>query len=221
MFLYWVIIIWAYLPAFFYADQPEFKGGQENLISFITRYMIYPEYSKQHCLQGTIQVSFKLDKKGKVFYSRVQKGYGIDLDKEALRIVRLTSGRWIVPASYDTTVALVLPINFSLKDYKCEQISRDNINRSITNYKAQQDLTKAIVNFYKKKSVGTYTAADENRILQLKAELGYDERYIDRLLKQGQSELKQGDKESACDVFNFVHGLGSDKADKLIAQNCH
>ena len=183
--------------------------------------MIYPEYSKQHCLQGTIQVSFKLDRKGNVSSSRVQKGYGIDLDKEALRIVRLTSGKWKVPVLYDTTVAVVLPINFSLKDYKCEQVSRDNINIFIANYKAQQELTSAILNFYQKKSTGSYSTEHEQRILQLKKELGYDERYIIRLLKQAQSELRQGDKESACDDFNFIHGLGSDKADEQIAQNCH
>jgi TonB family protein len=220
MLLYWIVIIWTSLTALFYADQPQFKGGQQNLIAFIARSMIYPEFSKQNCLQGTIQVSFKLDRDGRVSESQVQKGYGIDLDKEALRIVRLTSGKWIVPAAYDTSVSLVLPINFALNGYKCEQVPRDNINRSIAKYKAMQGLTMAIVNFYEKKSAGIYNAEDEERILQLKKELGYNQHYVDRLLRQAQSELKQGDKESACEDLNLVHGLGSNKADKLIAENC-
>jgi TonB family protein len=220
MFLQWIIILWAYLPAFFYADQPVFKAGHESLNSFISRSMIYPDYSKEHCLQGTIQISFKIDRTGKVTDSRVQKGYGIDLDKEALRIVRLTSGKWLVPASYDTSTEIVLPINFSLKQYECDQRSSDDISTAIRTYKAQQDLTKVIVNFYQKKSVSNYTASDEERILQLKAELGYTDRFIDRLLRQAQVKAKQGDKESACEDFQLVKGLGSDKADIWIARNC-
>jgi TonB family protein len=217
----WVNIIWLYFLPFFFADQPEFKGGQENLTAFITRSMIYPEYAKLNCLQGTIQVSFKLDKKGRISDSKVQKGFGVDLDKEALRIVRLTSGKWVVPAGYDTTVALVLPINFALKDFKCEQRPRDLINRAIANYKARQDLTKAVINYYEKRSEANIKPEDEERILKLKDDLGIDERYLERLTRQGQTVMKQGDNESACEIFTLVKGLGSNKADRLIAQSCN
>lgn len=213
--------MWSYLPAFFYADQPVFKYGHEKLASFINRSMIYPEYSKDHCVQGTIQIGFKLDRTGKVVESRVQKGYGIDLDKEALRIVRLTSGRWVVPASYDIRTEIVLPINFSLKEFKCEEHSSDDISAAIRTYKAKEDLTKAIVNFYQKKSAGgTFDASEEDRMVQLKAELGYTDKFIDRFLRQAQIKLKQGDKESACEDFQLIKGLGSNKADALIARNC-
>ncbi|HCN83691.1 MAG TPA: energy transducer TonB [Sphingobacteriaceae bacterium] len=221
MFLHWIVILWSYLPAFFYADQPVFKLGHESLTSFISRSMIYPDYSKDHCIQGTIQIGFKLDRTGKVVESRVQRGYGIDLDKEALRIVRLTSSRWIVPASFDIRTEIVLPINFSLKEFKCEEQSTDDISLAIRTYKAKEDLTKAVVNFYQKKSAGgAYNANDEERVLQLKVELGYNDKFIDRLLKKAQIELKQGDKESACEDFHMVKGLGSDKADALITKNC-
>lgn len=220
MFLQWMIIIWAYLPAFFYADDPVFKSGHDTLTEFIGRAMIYPDYSKEHCLQGTIQIGFKINRAGRVTDSRVQKGYGIDLDKEALRIVRLTSGKWIVPASYDVNTEIVLPINFSLKEFKCEDHSSDEISTAIRTYKAQQDLTRVIVNFYQKKSTGNYTADDEARIGQLKEELGINERYIDRLLRQAQVKAKQGDQESACEDFQLIKGFGSDKADAWIARNC-
>jgi TonB family protein len=220
MFWNW-IMIWLYLPAFFYADQPEFKGGPRSLSAFITNSIIYPEYARQNCLQGTIQISFKLNRKGIVWDSKVERGFGIDLDKEALRIVRLTSGKWIVPASHDTTVSLILPINFSLTEGKCDPRTRDNISQAISAYKTQQNLTSVIVNFYANKRSGTYRVEDEQRVLSLKTELGYDDRYLDRLIRQGQTKLKQGDKESACDDFNLVYGLGSDKADKLISQTCH
>jgi TonB family protein len=201
--------------------QPSYKGGQKNLNSLIINNLIYPEYSKQNCLQGTIEISFKVDKKGRVVESHVEKGPGIDLDKEALRIVRLTSGKWIVPENYDTTVALVMPINFSLKEYNCEQRSSDDLKASIAAYKAREDLTNAVLNFYDNKTSGDYEPDDELQIEELKAQLGYNEKFINRTLRQAQQKLRQGDRQGACEDLNFVRRIGSDRADKLIAQHCN
>lgn len=200
--------------------QPTYKGGQKNLNSLIINNMIYPEYAKQNCLQGTIEVSFKVDKKGRVVESHVDKGPGIDLDKEALRIVRLTSGRWIVPEDYDTTVALVMPINFSLKEYNCERISKDDLKASIAAYKAREDLTNAVMNFYDKKATGQYDSSDELQIEELKEQLGYNEKFINRTLRQAQQKIRQGDRQGACEDLNFVRRIGSNRADKLLAENC-
>jgi TonB family protein len=199
---------------------PEFKGGQKSLNSFIARNLIYPEYSKQNCIEGTVQISFKLTSTGNIFGSKIQKGYGVDIDDEALRIVRLTTGRWIVPSPFDTTQAIVIPINFSLKEYNCHQRSKEDIKEAITAFKAQQNLTQAIVNFYDKKSSRAYSAADEAKIVDLKRQLGYDEKYFKQLLKRAQQKLKQGDKDGACEDFNFIRKLGSDKAKAFIANNC-
>ena len=106
-------LLFAFWCLFAGDNLPTFKGGQKNLDNYIAQSIIYPEYAKFNCLQGTIRVSFQLTRKGRIFNSRVEKGYGIDLDKEALRVVRLTSGKWIVPANFDTSQNLSLPINFS------------------------------------------------------------------------------------------------------------
>lgn len=215
------LIIFLQLAATCAVAQPEFKGGTRNLYSFIANNLIYPEYSRQNCLQGTVQISFKVDKQGRVYQSEVQSGYGTDLDVEALRLVRLTSKRWVVPAGHDTTTALVLPINFSLKEYKCEQRPKDEINAAIRAYKARRGLTDVVTNYYDKKAEGKHNAADEQRILELKTQLGFDEKFIGRLLKQAQSKLKQGDKQGACEDLIFVRSLGSDKADTLLSRNCN
>ncbi len=201
-------------------EVPVFKGGKRGLESFVSESLIYPEYSKQNCIQGTIQVSFKLTKKGRVFDSKVQKGYGIDLDDEALRIIRLTSGKWLVPASFDTTSALVIPINFSLREYNCTSRSDREIREAINAYRAQEELTGAITNFYEKKQSGKYSPEDEQKISQLKEQLGYNDEYISRVIKQAQHKLKQGDKEGACEDLQFIRKIGSNKADKLIEINC-
>lgn len=203
-----------------FADQPEFKGGANRLSSFIINSMVYPEYSRQNCLEGTVQVSFKVDHSGKIFDSRIQKGFGTDLDREALRIVRLTSGRWIVPAGYDTTYALVLPVNFSLTDYNCGSRDKHEISEAIEAYQAREGLTQAITNYYLNKDSKPYNASEERKVLELRSQLGYDETFVARVIRQAQTKLKQGDKESACEDFHFIHNIGSDKADELIAKNC-
>ncbi len=201
-------------------EQPVFKGGQKSLISFIDNHLIYPEFSKDNCLQGTIQVSFKLNPKGEIFDSKILKGFGVDLDIEALRVVRLTSGKWVMPASHDTSVSLVLPVNFALRDFKCEQRSKDDINAAISAYHARLGLNNAIYNFYDKKARGSYDQTDEVRIIALKTQLGYDDKFIERLLKQAQRKLKQGDKEGACEDAQTVRRLGSDLSASMIAQSC-
>lgn len=215
-----LFVLFFNIISFFADDQPVFKGGQKNLASFIYNNLIYPEYSRDNCLQGTVQVSFKLNQQGKIYYSEVKKGFGIDLDKEALRVVRLTSGKWIMPANHDTLVSMVLPVNFILREYKCEQRSKDEINAAINAYHAREGMSMVIFNYYDKKSQGNYSAADEARIEAIKMQLGYDDKFIDRLLKQAQRKLKQGDSQGACEDFQIVRMLGSNSSANFIELHC-
>ena len=215
-----LFIILSAITSLFADEQPVFKGGQKNLVSFIYNNLIYPEYSRDNCLQGTVQVSFKLNQQGKIYYSEVKKGFGIDLDKEALRVVRLTSGKWIMPANHDTLVSMVLPVNFTLRDYKCEQRSKDEISAAINAYHAREGLSMVIFNYYDKRPERNYNAADEARIEAIKMQLGYDDKFIERLLKQAQRKLKQGDSQGACEDFQIIRMLGSSSSAAFIEQHC-
>ena len=213
-----IFILLLNIMASFADDLPEFKG--KSLHAFIDNVLIYPEYSRDNCLQGTVQVSFKLNKQGRIYQSDVQKGFGTDLDMEALRVVRLTTGKWVIPPDYDTLVSMVLPVNFSLRDFKCEERSKDEINAAIAAYHARKGMSEVIFNYYNKKSGETFNVADELRIQNLKAQLGYDEKFIDRLLKQAQRKLKQEDFEGACEDFAMIRSLGSEKSASYLTQNC-
>jgi TonB family protein len=201
------------------AENPSFKGGKSGLADFINQSMIYPEYSKQNCIQGTIEVSFRLNSQGQIIESKVQKGLGIDLDDEALRLIKLTSGKWTIPAHYDTTSVLTLPVNFSLRQFNCWR-SAAEIKAAIDAYKAQGYLSDAVITYYEKKNTGKYSADDEQKIIQLKEELGYDDDYISRLIDQAKQKIKQGDQEGACKDLQFIRKIGSNKADKLISTHC-
>lgn len=216
-----LIALFFLVSSLFVDEQPVFKGGQNRLTVFIYNNLIYPEYSRDNCIQGTIQVSFKLNQEGKIYHSEVTKGLGIDLDKEALRIVRLTSGKWTMPANHDTSISMVLPVNFSLKDYKCEERSKDEINSAISAYSGREGLKNVVFNYYDLKLKGKNNPNEEPRILALKMQLGFNEKYIDRLLKQAQNKLKQGDKQGACEDFQTIRLLGSDKSEQFITTHCN
>jgi len=205
------------LSGFGVQAQPVLKGGLE---SFINSNIIYPAYSYQNCVQGNIRVSFKVNTKGEVYSSKVSRGLGIDLDKEALRLIRLSSGKWFVPKDYDTTYVLIAPVNFKLNSDDCNRVSQMDINKAIAVYKANEGLTDAILNFYRNKAAGKYDPSEESRITSLKKELGYDDDFLHEKIREGEKKLKQKDRQGACEDFLFVKYMGSSLADDLLQKYC-
>jgi TonB family protein len=199
-------------------SQPKIKGGLE---AFVLKNTVYPPYSLQNCIEGTVKISFKLDNKGAVYYSAIVSGIGTDLDDEALRLIRMSSGKWEVPANYDRTISLVVPINFKLSGYNCGNKSPAQIQQAISAYQSSEGLTNAVLNFYRNKNKGVYDKADESKILALKKELGYDDEFLKQKIADGKAKLKQNDKQGACEDFQFVKNMGSALADDLIKEYCN
>jgi TonB family protein len=198
--------------------QPTLKGGLE---SFVMNNKVYPRYSLQNCIDGSVTISFKLNKAGEVYFSKIQKGIGTDLDDEALRLIRLSSGKWIVPADHDTAISVVVPINFKLSGDDCQNKSQKDIKQAIETYKTNVGMTDAVLNFYRHKATGKFTADEERRIVALKTSLGYDEEYMKMRINDGLKKLKQKDRQGACEDFMFVKNMGFDLADEQIAQYCN
>ncbi|WP_316840828.1 energy transducer TonB [Pedobacter gandavensis] len=206
------------LMGFSVQSQPRLKGGLE---SFVLENKVYPPYSLQNCIQGLVNIEFKLNDKGEVFYSAIRSGVGTDLDQEALRLIRLSSGKWEVPKTHDTSVVIIAPMVFELNGYGCERKSKLEIDQAIANYKSNEGLTAVILNFYKNKDKMPFTPDDEARFSRLKEELGYNERYFQERVDDGKRKLKQKDLQGACEDFLFVKNMGSNLANALISQYCH
>ncbi|MES2448033.1 MAG: energy transducer TonB [Bacteroidota bacterium] len=200
-----------------FGQQPEIKEGLPN---FIKNNIIYPSYSKYNCIQGLVNVGFKLNAKGEVYYSVITSGLGIDLDKEALRLVRMSSLKWSVPDTHDTTSLLIVPVNFTLTGYDCDRKSKAEIALAIKAYKDDEELTNVISNYYKNKERGTSELVDEIKVIQIKNQLGIDDEYLDERINAGLKKIKQGDRQGACEEFNFVKYMGSDKAKDLLDKYC-
>lgn len=75
---------------------PHFKyGGEPGLINFIEKHLVYPEKAELNFIQGVINVEFVVDKVGIVSDITTKgKKWGYGLEKEAIRVIELTSGLW-------------------------------------------------------------------------------------------------------------------------------
>lgn len=198
--------------------QLQFKSGSTGFANFLTQNTIYPAFSKNNCIQGTTEISFKLDAEGKVYFSKITKRIGTDLDEEALRLVRMSSGKWQVPADYDTTTFVIVPVKFTLQGYNCERKSQQEINQAINQYQVELGKINTIENFYKHYNLAK--PGQETQIVALKNQLGIDDDYLNDRIKTALQKVKQGDRQGACEDFNFVKNMGSNLADDYLKEYC-
>jgi TonB family protein len=214
------ILLISILTWFPIAGQPVFKNGKQTLNQFLDANMVYPWYAKQNCIQGTIKVAFRLNKNGELFHAEVKEGLGVDLDDEALRLIKLTNHKWAIPENYNENTDIVIPVRFSLKNYDCDRVSKQETEKAIALYQPRQALEDVVTNYYQNKTAGKANVKNEQEIIRLKADLGFDEELVAEKLDEAKKMLKQGDKDGACKVLNFIKNIGFADADELIAENC-
>ncbi len=95
---------------------PAFPGGSDSLNLFFWRTIHYPPEARENNIQGTVLVSFVVERNGDVVDARVQEAVSPLLDKEALRLVRMMP-RWL-PARVNgipVRVRYVFPVTFRLE----------------------------------------------------------------------------------------------------------
>jgi len=99
---------------------PEFIGGQSAMVDFIIKHIIYPENEREKGIEGTVYVTFVVEKDGSINEAKVLKGVQTALDKEALRVVKLMSKKWKAGTQRGEAVRVQfnLPIKFKLDKEK-------------------------------------------------------------------------------------------------------
>ncbi len=73
---------------------PAFAGGPEALRKFLADHVVIPPFATNNQLAGAVDVEFILDQQGQMDSLRVSTGVCCGLDEEALRVARLTAGKW-------------------------------------------------------------------------------------------------------------------------------
>ena len=95
--------------------QPEFKGGMEALIKFLSENITYPEKAKNDNVAGKVFVSFVISKSGKVKDAKVLKSDNEVFNAEALRVVK-SMPDWTpgTKGGKKADIEMTLPISFQL-----------------------------------------------------------------------------------------------------------
>ena len=68
---------------------PEFPGGMSAFVQWLTKNLKYPVTAQRARKQGTVLVAFIINKDGSTTAHKIVKSAAPELDREALRVVRM------------------------------------------------------------------------------------------------------------------------------------
>jgi hypothetical protein len=92
---------------------PQFKGGEEKMLKYIGRELIYPKTSQENNVEGLMYVRFVVEKDGSCSNPEIIKGLDADCNKAVLNLINKMP-KW--DAAKNKTIAVrcyyVLPVKF-------------------------------------------------------------------------------------------------------------
>jgi TonB family protein len=94
---------------------PEFEGGEKALRDFINENLRWA--NREICLEGKVYVGFIITKEGDLTDIKVRKGIHPAFDEEAIRVIKLTNGKWKAGRLNGKAVDVnyTIPIKFKLE----------------------------------------------------------------------------------------------------------
>ncbi len=96
---------------------PHFIGGEVFLEDFLIHNIKYPSASSEKGISGKVLLTFIIDTSGQVTGLKIKQSVSSDIDEEALRVLKLTSGDW-APGILNgkmVNVEYVFPVMFSVE----------------------------------------------------------------------------------------------------------
>ena len=99
------------------SEKASFPGGDEGLQRFLGENLVFPPMAMENDIEGTVNVVFVVDKSGRVKDIAIlggKKGFG--LEEEAMRVIKMTSGKWKPAKQRDNAVNMRfrMPVKFQL-----------------------------------------------------------------------------------------------------------
>ena len=94
----------------------EYPGGQDAMVDYVAKSIVYPEKAKADGVQGKVYVQFVVETDGSIADATLMRGIGGECDEEALRVVKAMP-KW-KPATFKgkpVRSKYVMPINFKLQ----------------------------------------------------------------------------------------------------------
>jgi len=96
-------------------ESPQYPGGDELRLKFLSENIKYPQAAREASVQGTVYITFVVEADGTITNTRVLRGIGKGCDEEALRVIKLMP-KWLPGKQRGKPVRVQfnLPIKFSL-----------------------------------------------------------------------------------------------------------
>ncbi len=69
-------------------ESPSFPGGDVARIKFLQQNIVYPQMARESGIQGTVYVTFVVERNGNVTDVRILRGIGGGCDEEAVRVIK-------------------------------------------------------------------------------------------------------------------------------------
>jgi TonB family protein len=109
-------------------QMPVFPGGDEGRIKYLVENIKYPEAARKAGIEGTVFVTFVVEKDGSVSNARILRGIGGGCDEEALRVVSaMPTWKPGVQRGKPVRVQFNVPLKFNLgNDEKEEKLIDSN-----------------------------------------------------------------------------------------------
>ncbi|MEI6764774.1 MAG: energy transducer TonB [Bacteroidota bacterium] len=101
---------------YLFAEQPpSYPGGEKERMSFLQRNIMYPAAARKNKIQGSVYVSFVVERNGSLSNIKILKGIGSGCDEEAVRVLKLMPA-WIPGVQNGNTVRVqvIIPLTFVL-----------------------------------------------------------------------------------------------------------
>jgi len=98
-------------------EMPDFVGGEEARINYLSKNVVYPRSARETGIQGIVYLTFVVEKNGEITDVRVLRGIGGGCDEEAVRVIKAMP-KWKPGKQRDKAVRvqLNLPMNFKLSN---------------------------------------------------------------------------------------------------------
>lgn len=96
--------------------QPEFPGGMEKMMQFISNNFQYPQIDMDNGIQGRVFISFVVERDGSLSTIKVLRGVSKTIDAEAIRVIKkMPNWKPGEQAGKTVRVKYTLPIRAQLK----------------------------------------------------------------------------------------------------------
>ena len=106
---------------------PEFPGGMDSLMAYLSRTIKYPEEARENGIQGKVYAQFVVQKDGSLSDIKVIRGIGGGCDEEAVNAIKnMPNWKPGTQRGKNVNVRFILPVNFKLTEAKKKKKGRKN-----------------------------------------------------------------------------------------------